>query len=238
MSVIQEYLNENIILRDTSFTHRWYDAWGANVVKSIEDFVQLSFSAANLPAAYLNTLTGAGSAALVAGSESGELLMTNDAADNATHNMQLLGEAFTLSARYPTYFGVRFKISDIAAQDVLIGLSITDTAAIEGGTSDGLYFRKDDADSRLWFIAEKNSSETAMAVATLVNATYITAEYLYLSGIVYVYINGVQVAELADSNINFPNDEYLTVTLAEQNGEGVAKTMTTDWIKAIQIQKV
>ena len=52
MSVIQEYLNENIILRDTNFTHRWYDAWGANVVKSIEDFVQLSFSAANLPAAY------------------------------------------------------------------------------------------------------------------------------------------------------------------------------------------
>lgn len=237
MAVEQVYINENIVLRDTVSTHRWYDAWGAETVKLLEDFVDIPFSAANLPAAWLNTITGAGTAALVAGSASGELLMTNDAADNATQNMQLLGEAFTLAARYPTYFGCRFKISDIAAQDVHIGLNITDTACIEGGTSDGLYFRKNDADARLWFVAEQDSSETLVAVATLVNATYITAEFLYYGNTVTVYVNGVEVASVADSVVDFPNDEYLTVTLAQQNGEGVIKTMTTDWIRCIQIQK-
>ena len=236
MAIIGEQINGAWVARDSDPAHRWYDAVGPNVCKCIEEFVNLPYSAANLPAGWLSTNTGGGTNALVAGSLGGEVLFTNDAADNATINMQLLGEAFYFAQRYPTYFGCRFKISDIAAQDVAIGLVITDGAVLEGGTTHGLYFRKDDASSTLSLVAEKNSLETVIGAGTLANATYITAEYLYTGGIVYVYINGIQVAELADSDPNFPDTEYLTVTLAEQNGEGVAKTMTTDWIRAIQIQ--
>ena len=233
------YLNNHMILRDDEMTWRWYDAYGPTVAKFVEDFVYTPFSAADQPAGWLNTLLEAGAgestAALVAGSLTGELLFTDDANDNDGHNMQVLGEAFSFAARYPTYFGCKFRISDATQQDAYAGLCITN-ATLEAGMTDGLYFRKADGATTLWFVAEKDSVETVVAVATMVAATDIVAEFLYLNGVVTVYINGVEVAELADSDVNFPDDEYLTPSLVCKNGEAVIKTMNVDYIKCIQIQ--
>jgi hypothetical protein len=47
-------------------------------------------------------------------------------------------------------------------------------------------------------------------------------------------VNGVQVARLAQTTL--PDDEELTPSIAFLNGAAVAaKTVTVDWIRAIQI---
>ena len=67
--------------------------------------------------------------AIVTGAASGELLMTNDAADNATHNMQLLGEAVaflrgdgnTLWELAPGDFQFDLQVLDLGRQFLLRG---------------------------------------------------------------------------------------------------------------------
>ena len=238
MTIVGEQLSGAYVVRDSDPTHRWYDALGANVVKCLEEFVNTPFSAADQPAGWLNTLievAGQSTAALVAGSPGGELLFTNGTNDNDGLNMQLLGEAFHFGAAYPTYFGCRFKIEHATLQDCFAGLCITN-ATLEAGMTDGLYFRKLNGSTTLYLIAEKDSAETALACCTMVADTWVTAEYLYLNGTLTVYINGVEVGEIANSDVNFPDDEYLTPSLASKNGEADSKTMNIDWIRAIQIQ--
>lgn len=234
-------VNGNLVYRDDSRAWRWFDALGPDVCKLVENFVNTPFSAADQPAGWLNTLLegGAGESltALLAGSAGGELRFTNDAGDNDGSNLQLLGEAFYFGERYPSYFGCRFQISDATEMDAFAGLCITN-ATLEAGMTDGLYFRKPDGSATLYLVAEKNSLETAIGIATVAAATWVTAEYYYSGGIVYAYINGIEVAQLADSAPNFPDDEYLTPSLASKNGEAVAKTMSVDWIRAIQVQAV
>ena len=240
MTIIGEQLNGAYIVRDSDPAHRWYDAYGANVAKCLEDFVNTPFSAADQLAGWLNTLievAGQSTAALVAGSPGGELLFTNGTNDNDGLNLQLLGEAFHFGAAYPTYFGCRFKIEHATLQDAFAGLCITN-ATLEAGMTDGLYFRKLNGSTILYLIAEKDSAETALACCTMVADTWVTAEYLYLNGTLTVYINGVEVGEIANSDVNFPDDEYLTPSLASKNGEADSKTMNIDWIRCIQIQTV
>jgi hypothetical protein len=241
MTIIGEQLNGAYILRDTDPSHRWYDAYGPNVAKCVEEFVNTPFSAADQMAGWLNTILEAGAgdstAALVAGSATGELLFTNAAGDNDGANVQLLGEAFYFASRYPTYFGCKFQISDATQEDAFAGLCITN-ATLEAGMTDGLYFRKTDGDTRLYLVAEKDSNETLLACCTMVAATNVIAEYTYLDGVLTAYINGVPVGTIYDSDINFPDDEYLTPSLAAKNGEAVVKTMNVDWIRVIQVQSV
>ena len=240
MATEEVTINGNTVWRDTGLTHRWFDAIGPETCKLIEDFVDTPFSAADQMAGWLATLIEDGgdesTVTLVAGSAGGEVLFSSDAGDNDGINAQLLGEAFSFGSRYPCYMGARFKVDDATESEILAGLVITDATILLSGTTDGLYFRKPDADTTLYLVAERNSVETTIGCATMADSVYITAEYLYTGGIVYVYINGTQVAELSDGDPNFPDDEYLTPTLGLLTGEAVAKDMTIDWINIIQIQ--
>jgi hypothetical protein len=243
MATEEVTINGNTVWRDTGLTHRWYDAIGPDVCKVVEDFVDLPFSAADNMAAWTTTLIEEGAdestIALVAGSAGGEVAFKSDENDNDGVQAQLKGEAFYLAARYPTYFGAKFKVSDVTNSDLLVGLCITDTTLL-GGLSDGLYFRKDEDDTTLYLVAEKGSVETKIGLATMVAATYVTAEFLFYGSIVYVYVNGVQVAELADSDPNFPDDEYLTPSIGILAGAAAVggKTLTVDWLNCIQVQAV
>ena len=241
MAVEEVTINGNTVFRDDALTHRWYDAIGPNVCKLVEDFVNVPFSAADQMAGWLATLVEGGdgetTVALVTGSESGALLITSDDDDNDGANVQLLGEAFYLALAYPTYIGAKFQLSAVTQSDAGIGLAISDTTAL-AACSDALWFRTDDADSTLYLVAEKDSVETAIGLTTLVAATDVTAEMLFLNGVVHVYINGVEVAQLANSDPNFPDDEYLTPSICFLSGADEVKTMTVDWFNVIQLQAV
>jgi len=178
------------------------------------------------------TEAGAGSAteALIDG-HGGLLLITNDAADNDLDFFQNVKESFRFALGRKAWFKTRFKVSDATQSDVVIGLQITDTTALD--VTDGVFFLKADGVATMDFIVEKDGTQsTITSAATLVSDTFITLAF-YFDGLstFQVYVNDVPAGKIT-TTANMPNDEDVTVSFGIQNGEAVAKTMTVDFILA------
>jgi hypothetical protein len=227
-------VNGNLVYRDDAYSHRWLDAVGPDVCKFLEEFTYTPFTGANAPSGYTATLVNTSTAALINGSPLGAILITTDTTDGDGLECQALGESFYLAARYPLYIGCQFAVDDADKTAAILGLAIQDTSAIAGAT-DGLYFRTAKDSALLYLVAEKDSAETAIAVATLVDATTVTAELLYQGSTATAYINGVQVATLEDSDVNWPDDEYLAPIFGAMTNTG-AHTLTVNWLRCIQVQ--
>jgi hypothetical protein len=179
------------------------------------------------------TEAGTGSATeAVTSSAGGALLLTNAAGDNDLDFLQLKGEAFKLSSSKRAYFSARFKVSDATQSDFVMGLQITDTTPL--ATTDGVFFIKDDGDTNLDLIVEKDSTSTdTTAIHTMVDDTFVTVAW-YIdpdASKVWYSINNAEPVSVV--NTNLPDNEELTVSFGIQNGEAVAKTMTIDYINVM-----
>ena len=166
-------------------------------------------------------------------SAGGALIITTNDADNDSEELQLKGEAFKLSTSKRAYFSARFKLSDATESDMKIGLAITDTTAIDG-VSDGVFFTKDDDDTNLDFVIEKDGTETeTTAVATMADDTFVTATWFIDPDrdAVYYSVNNAEPVKIA--NTNLPDDEELTITIAIQAGAAAAKSLVVDYVTAI-----
>jgi len=246
MSTETTTVREALVYRSHEYTHRWYDAFGPDVVKYLQEFLALPVDdTTHDPSEFTNTIveTGGGgdSTVTVTDVAGGALLITTDNADNDGYKMQLghgaggAGENIDFSGAYPFYFGVRFAINDVDQTDCLFGVCITDTSCLDGVT-DGMYFRSVDESATLSFVTEKDSVESATSVATLADDTYIVAEMYFDGSTVYHYINGTLTGSTANSATTFPNNELLRLTIEFLTGETTANTCTIDWIRMIQIQ--
>jgi hypothetical protein len=174
------------------------------------------------------TETDAGATQALADGDGGLLLITNTAADNDLVSLQKKGESFRFASGKPLFFEARFKVSDATQSDVVIGLQITDTTPLD--VSDGVFFIKADGAATVNFLVEKNNTATtASAVATMADDTFIRLGFYYdgVSAVQY-FVNG----SIAGSSVttNLPDDEDMTITIAIQNGEAAAKTMTVDYV--------
>lgn len=180
------------------------------------------------------TLTGGASAATIADAVGGVLAMTCDAADNDSVELQWNAECFKLATSKPLWFETRLKISDATESDIMVGLFITDSTVIDGGT-DGVYFRKADGDANILFVTEKNSSETSTdTTIDIVAATYVKLGFFWDgSASVFAYVDGTL---RATHTANICDDEELAVTLTVQNGEAVAKVLSVDYVKCVQVR--
>jgi uncharacterized protein YacL (UPF0231 family) len=244
MANIESTLLRNaFVLRDSVLTWRLYDAFGIGVAKYAQEFVNLPVDdATGDPTEFVNTITEAGagnSTAVVTDSAGGALLITTAANEDDGYQMQLGGagggECVKLDGQYPTYFGIRFQINDVDQTDCLFGFCITDTDAI-GGVTDGVFFRSVDGSGVLNFVIEKDSVESITAADTLADATNVTAEFYYDGTNITAYINGAQVAQIANTDVSFPDDEELRLTMEFLTGEAVANTCTIDWVRLIHIR--
>jgi hypothetical protein len=174
------------------------------------------------------TETQAGATQALTDGDGGLLLITNTAADNDLVSLQKVGESFRFASGKPLFFEARFKVSDATQSDVVIGLQITDTTPLD--VTDGVFFIKADGAATVNFLVEKNNTATtASAVATMADDTYIRLGFYYdgVSAVQY-FVNG----SIAGSSVttNLPDDEDMTITIAIQNGEAAAKTMTVDYV--------
>ena len=168
----------------------------------------------------------------------GQLLITNDNADNDLDFFQLKGEAFRFDSTKRMFFSSRFKVNDATQSDLVMGLQITDTTSLD--VTDGIFFIKGDADTQPDFIIEKDNSSTlsVLEMNAIADDTFVTLSFEYdpldvaTGGAVFrVYQDDVQVGEITGTT-NAPDDEDLTISFGIQNGEAVAKTMTIDFILA------
>lgn len=224
-----------LVARDADKTWRWFDAFGPGVEKweFDERFIVSTTTAQGCTVTQTNgTLVPAAS---VTG---GAVVMTVAGADNDLITVQTKAEPFKFANKWPAYFGCKIKLVDADQQDTFAGFCITDTT-LEGGMTDGLYFRTIDESAVLSLVMEKDSTETTLELATLADATDYVLE-LYIdpdAGFVYAYVNGALAGSVATSNANFPNDEDLCGTIGVQAGEGTANNLTVYWCKALQVQE-
>lgn len=190
---------------------------------------------------YTITTTEAGSGnaseAITSGA-GGQLLITNDDADNDLDFFQLKGESFKWDSSKRMFFSARFKTNDATQSEIVMGLQITDTTSLD--VTDGIFFIKGDADTQPDFIIEKDNSSTlsVLEMNAIADDTFVTLSFEYdpldvaTGGPVFrVYQDNVQVGEITGTT-NAPDDEDLTISFGIQNGEAVAKTMTIDFILA------
>ena len=178
------------------------------------------------------TEAGSGNASEAITSQAGgALLLTNDDADNDLDFLQLKGESFKLSTSKKAYFSARFKVSDATESDFVIGLQITDTTPL--ATTDGVFFIKDDGDTNLDFIVEKDSTSTdTTAIHTMEDDTFVTVTWFIDPDASKVFYSVNNAAPVSVVNTNLPDDEELTVSFGIQNGAAAAKTMTIDYVVA------
>ena len=161
--------------------------------------------------------------------DGGVLLITNAAADNDSSFSNKVGEAWTIEASRKSYFRARLAISEVIQSEFVAGLQDLDTTPL--AASDGIWFQSDDGDANLDIHAAIGGIVTEdLAIATLVDATFLTMEW-YWDGISRFYygVNGIPLGFLEPAN---PVVTELTVSFGVQNGEAVAKTMSLDYIFA------
>lgn len=196
---------------DPTKAHTWFD-----------DFD--SFTAAN----WTVTETQAGATQGVVDGDGGILALVNSAADDDLNAIQWSKETFKFEAGKRLWFKARFKVSDATQSDLVIGLQITDTTPL--AVTDGTYFVKADGSTSLSLVVTKNSTATTTTgVATLADNTYVSVGFVYDGASkIDVYVNDVRVKSSVTTNLC--DDEDLTVSIAVQNGEAAAKTLSVDYV--------
>ena len=234
MAIETVAVGNSLVYRDVDKPWRWFDAGGPEVSKTIVNPMQNGIATTTSYAGAVTTVATSGTLVTEQSENGGALNLVPAAVDNQGIQVQF-GEGFSFASKWPCYFGARFKNVDVDAATWLVGLALWDTTLLDD-TNDGIFFRSADATAALAFVMEKNTNETLTAVATMADATYIDAEWYYDGANVTAYINGVQVASVADTNANFPNDEHLALSLALLSGEGTANILSVAWARAIQVQ--
>ena len=217
---------------DGSEPQRWLDVWGPEVNKVVEEFVNTPFASANNIASCTTTLVNASTAALVAGSLGGSLLITTAGAEDDGANIQWLGEAFLPAAGNKMYFGIKFQVNEATENDFLVGLAITSTGAL-GGVTDGIYFRKVDGSTTCSFVVESVSTETSTTALTVAANTDYILEWTWDGYQIEFYVDGTLTGTPALTNI--PTAEYMSPIIQYLAGAAAVKTMTVSWLRAFQI---
>jgi hypothetical protein len=230
-----------LAVRDVEYPHRLYDAFGAGVSKYVQDFTSLPADDTTTdPTEFAVTVVEVGgtSSAVLSDVSGGALLFTCAGNENDGYSMQLgnanTGEWIDLSNPSVLYFGIQFQVNDADQTEVFFGGAVTDTALL-GGVTDAICFRTTDESAVLNFVLEQDSVETVTAVATLSDASDVTAEWYCDETNVTVYINGSQAAQVARTDANFPDDELMRFSMEVLSGEATANTCQVRWARMIQI---
>lgn len=237
-SVRMQNVRGAMVLADDIHTKRWVDAFGANVVKYIDDFVTGPGTDTTIDGVWTVTRVeaGAGESTFTRVDGSGGFgRITTDANEDDGINMQLVGESFEFTADQHLYFGAfGVTLSEATQSDFFLGLAITDTDIL-GGVTDRIGFQKLDGSTSVTFMLEKDSTETLSSSVHIATTSPFDIEFFWdgEKSEVIVFVNGVEVARPAITNL--PNDEALRITWQFLAGSTTAKTMDVDKLVCIQI---
>ena len=213
---------------------RIIDALGEGVVKYITDFTSFPVDdTTGDPTEYTTTVVEAGTGVTTIAqtdASGGQVLITTAAAEDDGGSYQLNGESFKTSGN-ELYFGTKIATNEATQSDFFIGLSVTDTALL-AATANAVYFECVDGGTGISAVTESGSTETQSdSLGTLADDEFVELEFYYNGSNVEFFINGSSVAT---HTTNIPSTE-MRVSFEFLTGSAVAKTMTIDWIRAIQI---
>ena len=212
---------------DPSKYHVWWD--------DFDDYVAAAWTVTETQGAATQAATSA---------DGGVLLLTNSTADDDVNGLQWAGnsgatiETFKWASTRKMWLKTRLKIDDADRLFIAVGLAITDVE-IEGGITDGIYFRSSAAgdSSTIQFVTEKDSTEsTGTITSSTADDTYIVlGAYYDAAGTWKVYADDVEVGGGAiTSTSNTPDDEELAVTIHTRNGDAAANKLYVDYLMVAQ----
>jgi len=216
--------------KDDAYPARWIDAFGS-VQKALIDSV---WRAGDW------TVTATGTSPITASVlPDAVALITTAATDFAGDNIQFIGTQFKLEAGKPCYFGAKLTISDATQSDLLVGLCGSDTSltAVDtthaiGVSASGIFFSKLDGVTAGYFKTYATGTETNSAAAFTADTSAHVYEMYYDGSTLIGYVDGVNVGCFT----SLPT-AVLTPSLSFRAGEGVAKTCTIHWMRAIQARE-
>lgn len=190
------------------------------------------------------TVTNSTAPTTVTHANTGTAAFTNAAADNDRIEVDETAEWIKLTDGIRMRFQAKLTFSDATQADYGFGIGIIDTDWL-GDTaimSDGVFFEKNDGDTQIDVVIAYNATATTDYVRVSNVATADTAAHVYTldvimdptrdgAGQVIAYVDGVKVSDVFYSS-GLPYDEELCIKYGVQNGEAVAKTLTTDYVAA------
>ena len=179
------------------------------------------------------TVTNTNGTLVTAQEEGGALTLTVAGADNDLIQMQS-SEAFFVDADSVLIAEARVKMVDVLQQDVLFGLSITDTSIGAGVPTDLIGLGLEDGSANLVYICSKDSGGSYTDTGDdAVAATYVRLGFkVTREERVDFYVDGVKTASVTTG---LPNDEQLALSLSNMAGEASANNLTVDWMYAAQV---
>ena len=164
----------------------------------------------------------------------GVLVLTSDALDDDSVEMQHVGEAWLLTPGNPLWAEFKVKVAKAVQSDFWLGFNATDTTLIDG-SQDGLWFQKDDGDQNVDYHSDKDNNDSTGDTGFDVTAATYACYGLYFDGVATVqwWINNEIRASYSGANLN--DDEEMRLSFGYQNGEAGATTMSIDYIDALQV---
>ena len=172
------------------------------------------------------------SIAVSAANANGELVITNNDADDDSTNVQSKVEAYRLDTSKKMWFDAKIKLSDVTQSVLFFGLCVIDTNLTTG--TDRVGFHKSDGSTALLCYSVKDSSLAAqVSGVSMADDTYVRLSMRWTGSALEFYIDGTKVATQTTA-ANLPTDENLAWGIFHENGEAAAKTATIDYIDILQ----
>ena len=176
------------------------------------------------------TKTSAAATQALANGDGGWLLLTNPANNNFISVMQLAVKSFYLAAGKKAWYTKRFKLSDALNTGAIGGFISANTTPFSA-ISDGVYFLKAAGARTFQFtVVASSTATTVTGYSSLADDTMVSVGF-YFNGKdkIRFYINGIQVATLASTNLP---SAALAPLFAIKSGTTAGKTASLDFILA------
>lgn len=229
-------VNDNIVVIDDLYSHRWHDAFGLGVKKYLPSAGIPTDDTTGEMNSWVATETGTNTTvnSITANSL---FLMTTGATEYNGYSSQVKGTTFAATSNKPFYFGGKFTISDATQTDFLFGLCGTDTTLTAASaahavavSAGGFFFSKIDGSTAITFNVYTTSVATSsMAVGTMTTGAH-TYECYFDGEYMNVYFDSALVGR---TNASIPAS-VCTPSISFRAGEAAAKTLECGWLKAIQ----
>jgi hypothetical protein len=226
-----------LVLQDDRYTYRYLDAWG-DVQKFIVNGPMGKDDTTAIPSQWTVTQTGTSpmTVAVVPGTA---FLLTTGGTEYNGINAQVAGTQFELASGKPCYFGVKCTLSNATETDFLVGLCGIDTTLTAASSAhaiavsaSGVFFSKLDAVTQTTFQTYVTATGGNTAnVATMDTSSHVY-EIFWDGTTLFGYIDNALVATFTST---LPT-AALTPSLVVRAGDGNARTLTVDWVRAIQVR--
>lgn len=171
--------------------------------------------------------------------DGGWLEITTNDADDDSENIQAKAEIVKLTSGKRVHVGFRVELPDDATQcGWFVGVAVKTSDVLSqgvGNTEDLIGFQKDDGDTDIDFVCQKNGAGAgSSAVGTAVASTVMRVEFIKdEDDAVTIFIDGTSVGTVS---ADIPDDQELAPVFHLRNGDANARTMYVDYEDIKQVR--